>query len=155
VQSSSFPLSDLHFGDFNNDRITDVIAVQGGHWSVSWGAKSPWQTLNPSLSSSLKSLIIADINHNGSDDILRYTATSELAGKWEVSWDGRSGWQPLAIMTWPEAYQPLRPAYSVLGFAGRFSNPAETTLLVVDLTRLGRLYNKATSGLVAHSLYAY
>src|SRR5438874_11216030 len=66
---------------------------------------------NPSLSDSLASVLITDLNGNGQDDILRWVATSEITGRWEVSWDGRTVWQSLAPVAWPITDQFEYPAY--------------------------------------------
>jgi hypothetical protein len=164
LQSSSFPLSELRFGHFNEDRVTDVITVQGGRWSVSWGGTTEWAPLNTALGSPLKWVVIGDIDHNGIDDIVRYRVTSTLPphekqlllaerGVWEVSWDGRGDWTELKALAWkPDFADPLR-ATRVRGFIGRFRGRAE--LLSVDFTRMGLLYKPEYGGFVGHSLYAY
>jgi hypothetical protein len=126
LQSSSFPLSKLRFGDFNNDRVTDVIAVQGSRWSVSWGGTTTWAELNPTLGASLEGLLLADINADGRDDVLRYTPSADgLTGTWAVSWGGRTGWAPLqgATLAWADTpeMRELRPADGVRWFIGRFN----------------------------------
>ena len=155
LQSSSFALSDLRFGDFNADGITDVIALQGGHWSVSWGARSTWQPLNTTLSDSLGSVLITDIDGNGRDDVLRYVATSTISGRWDVSRDGRTGWQPLASQTWPVGLSPIAPAYSVFGLVGRFDTANSGDLLSVDYSRHSQIFSPATGGFTEYSTSAY
>jgi hypothetical protein len=49
VGSSSFPMNQLRFGDFTGDGVTDVLAVEEGHWAISESAASPWRRLNPTL----------------------------------------------------------------------------------------------------------
>ncbi|HET6980824.1 MAG TPA: FG-GAP-like repeat-containing protein [Myxococcaceae bacterium] len=151
IGSSSIPLSQLRFGDFNGDGITDVLAVEGGHWSVSWGATSPWQTLNSRLSDSIESLIIADIDGNGRDDIVRFKPTSPTSGRLEVSWDGRTDWQTLTHVDWP----PSATVPDLLLFAGRFDGSPGAGILFVDQTRFARLYTYARGAFVPYSLFAY
>jgi hypothetical protein len=155
VQSSDSPLSDLRFGDFNNNGITDVIAIKNGHWSVSWDARSTWQPLNPSLSDSLASVLITDLNGNGKDEILRWVATSAVTGRWEVSWDGRTNWQPLTSVAWPITDLSESPAYRLRAFVGRFGDTAGGDLLNVDFTRYAKIFDKATRTFAPHSIYAY
>jgi len=152
VESSSFPLAQLHFGDFTGDGITDVLAVEGGHWSISRSATDPWQTLNPKLSSSLDGVLIADVDGNGTDDVVRFKVTGVTSGRWEVSWNGRSDWQTLKNVTW----QSTNPATPHLhAFAGRFDDSPGGDLLFLDDSRRGRLYSKATDALAVHNLYPY
>jgi hypothetical protein len=161
LQSSSFPLRDLRFGDFNNDRVTDVLAVQGGQWSVSLGGTTPWQPLNPTLADRLEGLLMADINADGRDDILRYTpADHGITGTWEISWGGSTAWEPLATLAWvdtPEAREQ-RPADDVRSLVGRFSDTTDWAaydVLALDHERKGHLYSDRYGFFVPHSLYAY
>jgi hypothetical protein len=147
VQSSSFPLSKLRFGDFNGDGITDVLAVEGGHWSVSWSATSPWQTLNAKLSDSVESLIIADVDGNGKDDIVRFKLSGPTSGRLEISWDGRTDWETLTTVGGPLG--------DLRFFAGRFDGSPGAGILFVDQTRFSRLYTKASRKLAAYGLFAY
>ena len=132
-----------------------MIAIKDGHWSVSWDARSTWQPLNPSLSDSLASVLITDLNGNGQDDILRWVATSEITGRWEVSWDGRTVWQSLAPVAWPITDQFEYPAYRLRAFVGRFGDTTAGDLLAVDFTRYAKIFNRATGTFAPHSIYAY
>jgi hypothetical protein len=152
VASSSFPLGQLHFGDLTGDGITDVLAAEGGHWSISRSASNPWQTLNPTLSSSLDGVLIADVDGNGIDDVVRFRVTGFTSGRWEVSRDGRGDWQTLKNVTWQSTY-PRAPHLHVL--AGRFDDSPGADLLFLDDSRLGLLYRTATDALAVHNLYPY
>jgi len=155
VQSSPKPLSELRFGDFNNDRITDVISLQNGGWAVSWGGRTVWQPLN-SLTSSLQSVLIADIDHNGKDDILRYRFRDFQHGIWEVSWDGRSDWTTLQELTFPPpSFDVANSAANVFGLVGRFRNAGRADLVSVNYTRMGQVYDIGSRQFLPHSLYAY
>ena len=122
LASSSFPLDQLHFGDFTGDGITDVLAVEGGRWFLSRSATDHWQTLNRTLSSSLNGVLIADVDGNGIDDVVRFKLTGFTSGRWEVSWDGRTDWQTLKNVTWQSTSPPAlhRPA----PFRGPLHRPA-------------------------------
>ena len=163
LQSSSFPLSALRFGHFTNDRITDVIAVQGGRWSLSRSGTGEWEELNPKLSDELKlSLMIGDIDADGIDDIVRYLPSEDgLTGTWQVSWSGRTGWAPLLTLSLVATKDPTddpHPAKSARSFVGRF-NPwaGAANVLAVDNERKGHVYihAKGSAGFSPHSLYAY
>ena len=149
------PFSELRFGDFNNDHITDVVSLQNGGWAVSWGGRTVWQPLN-SLTSSLQSVLIADIDHNGKDDILRYRFLDFQHGIWEVSWDGRSDWSTLQGLTFPPPpFDGANSAANVFGLVGRFRNAGRADLVSVDYTRMAQVYDIGSRQFLPHSLYAY
>jgi hypothetical protein len=152
--SSSFPLRDLRFGYFNDDRVTDVMAVTGGKWSVSFGGTTPWEVLNPNLSTNLAGLMIADLNANGTDDVARIMPVGTMSVRWEVSWEGRSGWKQLKIAAWPSQSPPPLPRYFL--FAGRFDGSPGADLLAIKAdVRTGKLYSAATDTVVQHDLFEY
>jgi hypothetical protein len=122
VGSSGFTLDQLRFGDFNGDGVTDVLALEGGHWSVSWSATSPWQPLNPSLSDSLASVVIGDVDGDGRDDVVQSTNGGK---QWNVSLGGRTQWQSLATSS-------VRLSHPIIG---HFDGAAR--LIAVDDSRLG------------------
>src|SRR5205823_14111350 len=107
VQSSSFPMNKLRFGDFTGDGVTDVLAVQGGRWSISESGTGSWQRLNQNLSDDVGSLLIADLNNNNIDDLIRLDRTKHITNNlveetftWMVSDDGRSPWRQLKSYTY-------------------------------------------------------
>lgn len=163
VQSSGFALAQLRFGDFTGDGITDVLGVVGGRWSISAGATQPWQTLNPTLGARLdsSSILIADVNGNGTDDVVRSTVilglprgtTRPASVKWEVSWEGRSGWQTLKVVGVEPAKLLTRPEVYLLN--GRFDGAPGSDLVAIDSTRFGRLYSNATRAIARLNRYAY
>ena len=69
LNSSSIPLSQLTFADFDGDGFTDIARSANGQWLVSWGGKSAWEVLNKS-DQDLKSLVIADFNGDRKADVL-------------------------------------------------------------------------------------
>ena len=42
-------MSELRFGDFTGDGVTDVLAVRHGRWVISESARTEWSPLNPDL----------------------------------------------------------------------------------------------------------
>jgi hypothetical protein len=131
LESSSSPLNALRFGDFNGDGITDVLAVEGGHWSISRSGASPWQVLNPSLSDKLDSVLIGDIDGDGLDDIVRLR---NGGSHWDVSLGGRTPWQQVLSMS-AEAQYPI---------FGHWAGGRADQLLVLDDSRRGDVFNFAS-----------
>ena len=155
VQSSSFPWASLRFGDFNGDGVTDVLAVEGGHWSVSDSATGAWRTLNRTLSDPVGPLFIGNMDADDNiDDILRldrkvgrrivnrvtYTTVSVT---W---WRSRNGTEPWTKwQSYDDTYPTASADYvtDTPAFVGRF-NPASTgAALVVDPTRIGHFHSAA------------
>jgi hypothetical protein len=156
VQSSSFPLNQLHFGDFTGDGITDVLAVQGGRWSISKSASERWERLNSKLGSSLDGVLVADVNGNGTDDVVRVkvlfmpSVNLKYSVQWQISWEGRSDWTKVTTL---DLAPTLTPAY--YPFAGRFDPSPGADLLLVDNSRNGRFYSTATNSVAPLNMYAY
>ena len=72
TQTSSFPASQLRFGDFDNDGKTDVFAVVSGRWSYSSAAVGQWQPIPgaPALGD-VTPLFVGDFDGDGHTDIGR------------------------------------------------------------------------------------
>lgn len=158
LQSSSFPLSQLRFGHFDDDRIADVVAVQGGRWSVSFGGRTAWQRLNPTLSDKLQPLLIGDVDGDRIDDIVRYEASADgLTGNWSVSRGGAGPWEPLASLGWQDTYQArqIKPARFVVSFTGRFDLWNGGDVLALDYDRRGHIHSNRAPGFFPHSLHAF
>jgi hypothetical protein len=141
---SSFPMSALRFGDFDGDGVTDVLAVEGGHWAISSGAAARWRRINPTLGDDVSGLFIADVDNNNKDDLIRrkYRALATGVGQvvetveWEISYDGATPWKPLKSYRWvtPGAGAP------VFTFAGRFGTAPGAGILTVDRGGNGLFY---------------
>lgn len=155
AQSSSIQLAKLRFGDFTGDGITDVLAVQGGRWSISQSATGSWQTLNAKLSQDVASLLIADVDADGRDDIVRYQKSGATSLTSSVSWGGRSDWVRLANVNAAAltGVGGAPVALRLYPFAGRFDAAPGADLLLVDVSRIGRFTNRA--GTAWNSQYAY
>jgi hypothetical protein len=153
VQSSSSTLDKLRFGDFTGDGITDVLAVKGGRWSISESATGSWARLNPTLSTGLEGVRVVDVDSNGKDDVLRLADFTPTSVKWQVSWDGRSDWKPLATMPYDAQVSPA--VLRLYAFVGRFDESPGADPMLVDNSRVGRLYSRAAGKVVPHNLYPY
>jgi hypothetical protein len=69
VNSSTFRVRDLRFGDFNGDGRTDVFGIVGANWMFSDAATSPWTMLRPRLTDTVADLFIGDFDGDGRDDV--------------------------------------------------------------------------------------
>ncbi len=96
LQTSSLPIDQLRFGNFDDGGTTDVFSLVNHQWSVSYGGTSPWRRLNKEISSNLGELVFADFNGDGHTDIAR-----SHDGKWQVSWGGATPWEPLQTRSEP------------------------------------------------------
>jgi hypothetical protein len=144
VESSSFSMSKLRFGDFTGDGVTDVLAVNGGRWAISESARGKWSQLNPSLGDDVSKLFIADLDHNNIDDLLKLKTTAvrlrsavRSTYTWYVSEDGRSPWRELReyVFTSPG------PILSGRAFAGRFGAAPGGGVVVTGADRVGNFYS--------------
>jgi Right handed beta helix region len=156
AQSSSIPLSKLRFADFTGDGVTDVLAVQGGRWSISESGTGSWQTLNPKLSQSVDALPIGDVDNDGRADVMRFEKSGTNALRVSVSWGGRGDWTALTTMTGialPAPTAPVGTTLPLFAFTGRFDAGGGADLLVVDVKRNGRFANR--SGTMWNSQYPY
>ena len=153
VQSSSFPMSKLRFGDFTGDGVTDVLAVESGHWAISESARSGWRRLNPTLGDAVENLFIANMDADDNiDDLLRLDTKTWIGGSsstarftratWYRSKNGREPWRlwkdhEFAYTVSPET---VSPGYA---FAGRFGAAPGGGTLVIGPTRLGYFHSQA------------
>jgi hypothetical protein len=155
--SSSKPLDEFRFGDFDADGYTDVVTISRGRWAVSWAARSEWDELNPTLSSSLAGVFIGDVDGLKGDDIVRHVHSNPVNPVWEVSSGGAKPWVPLTAIVYPNtcAMQALRPARWARTFVGRFDMWQGADLLVVEWTRGSRIFSKGHSTMDRYGLYAY
>ena len=166
---SSFPLSSLRFGDFTGDGITDVLAVQGGRWSISRSGTGAWERLNPGLSDKLTNLRIADVDVDGTDDVVRLNVETQLAdsvvypedphepliryeASWQVSWSGAADWVTLPATL--SGTCPLRQL-DLAAFAGHFDRRPGKSLMLLDHGRFGRIYNDASGAVTVQNLFPH
>jgi hypothetical protein len=161
---SSFPLAKLGFGDFNGDGVTDVLAVNAGRWAISRGGTTAWENLNPYLGDSVESLLVADLNHNNIDDLIRIETDavkptdddpsgSDLITFW-VSDDGRGRWR--ILWEYSDAHlQNAPPEVPVFEHVGRFGDPRGGGVLYVDRMRVGHFFSAVPTARGWHSVAAY
>ncbi len=152
VGGSSFPMSQLRFGDFTGDGVTDVLAVESGHWAISESARGQWHQLNPTLREPVANLFIANMDPDDNiDDVLRLDRKAERVQVGEqvtlTWWRSRNGTEPWRkwkqyVFTYPvlgPLNQPtpefISPAY---GLAGRFGAAPGGGTLVIDPSRFGQ-----------------
>jgi hypothetical protein len=170
VQSSSLPMSQLRFGDFTGDGVTDVLAVMGGRWAISESATGTWRRLNPTLGAPVGNLFIANMDPDDNvDDILRLDRQTVRIGSSNPPvnrttltwWRSRNGTEPWTqwkqhVFVYPVSPETVIPGY---GFAGRFGAAPGGGTLVIDPERRGHFYSAAEIATGAapdwNSLFSY
>ena len=153
VQSSSFPMNKLRFGDFTGDGVTDVLAVVGGRWAISQSARGSWRRINANLGDAVGGLFIANMDADDNiDDLLRldrtYTTTGTIGHttlRWWRSKNGVDIWRPWRSYTFTYSLvaEPLDTVWPVGGFAGRFGLAPGGGTLIIDHTRKGQFFSPA------------
>lgn len=173
AQSSSKPLSELRFGDFTGDGVTDVLALDGGRWSISESARGSWRPLGTTRRGDVRALLIADLDHNNIDDLIRlepqngrcddfadFSIRCVAPGtfSWWVSYNGAPGWDRLKTYTLAPSFpsgpsgSPIAvpgiptafdPRAPVFGYAGRFGAAPGGGVLLIDRLRKGRFFSEA------------
>jgi hypothetical protein len=144
VQSSGKPMSELRFGDFTGDGVTDVLSVDGGRWAISESARGTWRRLNQHHGDAVRSLFIADLNHNNIDDLIRLEVIAGSGAAkltWWVSDDGRGRWRRLKTYNFQAIFEGRLP--SLFGLAGRFGAAPGGGVLVGDFNRIGHFFSEA------------
>jgi hypothetical protein len=154
VNSSSFPLADLRFGSFTGDGVTDVLAIEEGHWAISYAAIEIWKNLNPTLSDPVKNsnIFIANMDaDDNKDDVLRFDRTMDIGthrpvqpwtATWQRSFNGTVPWSQwknytFTVGDWLEDY--VFP----VGLVGQFGHPQGASTLTVDPNRIGHFFSPA------------
>jgi hypothetical protein len=67
---SGYRVSDLRFGDFTGDGLTDVFNSANGTWKIVTGVWQPWQDLGPAqLPEDTHELVVADFDGDGIADV--------------------------------------------------------------------------------------
>lgn len=162
VQSSSKPFSELRFGDFNGDGVTDVLANIGGHWSVSDSARAGWRTLNLSLNDPIGSadIVIANVDANDNiDDIFklevrdvteRLTDVEPTVQTFAVTWwRSKNGTEPWNVWnTYRRQFPSSTPDFETPGhgMVGRFGTAGAFATLMIDENRIGHFQGLGQGG---------
>ena len=150
MQSSSIPLSNLQFGDFDGDGVTDVLAVVGGHWAISKSARGSWRQIN-TLSDPVETLMVANMDADDNiDDLLKldrkvtpFQQGSVIYQRVSLTWwRSKNGVEPWKVWKTDTRTYPLHDdGYVPAGypFVGRFGpGPGAGATMTIDENRLGQ-----------------
>jgi hypothetical protein len=138
IGGSHKPMSQLRFGDFTGDGVTDVLAVNNGRWAISESARTLWQALNR-YNNPVAGLFIANMDLDDQiDDILRLDKDNVGELIWWRSKNGRDKWTQF------KRYSPIRSRYWNFGFVGRFDTVSGATL-VIDEERIGHFFSPGSA----------
>ncbi|MCU0308369.1 MAG: hypothetical protein MUE51_11495 [Thermoleophilia bacterium] len=157
LQSSSAPLSALRLGDFDGDGRADVLGVSGGRWAVSWGGRSTWQRLNARIGGGQERALIADVDGNGIDDVVRLNIRNLTRADVEWSKDGRTPWRTLRRAEMPRT----GPGVNTLAVtwpwiqAGRFDADPGEEVLLAGPDRMARILDATGIAAAPHNRMPY
>lgn len=100
--TSSFKLPDLIFSDFDGDQKMDVAGVVNDQWMfVPAAGPHQWTRLRSKLTNTMRGLIAADFDGNGTADILQImpvvmgTVPVIVGYQLQISLDGRGEWKTI------------------------------------------------------------
>lgn len=154
VQSSSFPLASLRFGDFTGDGVTDILANEAGHWAISDAARQQWKNLNPILNDPVQhaNIFIANMDATDNiDDVLRLDVpvtgiqgTTTLTATWQRSFNGSGPWTQFKTYSSTVDGDNIED-YVGFGnaFVGQFRGAPTASALTVDPNRIGHFFRPA------------
>jgi hypothetical protein len=143
VQSSSFPLDQLKFGDFTGNGGTDVLAVVNGHWAISQGGTQPWRQIN-TLGDPVGQLYVANMDADDNIDDLLKVVVQVGPGFALTWWRSKNGVEPWKV--WKTYTFPLGASQAGFAFAGRFGpNPLGGATLTTDGNRRGQFASRSAT----------
>jgi hypothetical protein len=147
IGGSGYALSQLNFGDFDGDGVTDVLGYKNGKWAYSSAGRTTWIPLNTALSDNPASLHVVDLNNNNIDDLVRLEVQTGYVGTvplitftWWVSDDGRTAWRKISTQGFPAI---TTDGVSARAFVGRFGVAPGGGTLVTGYDRRGYFYSEA------------
>jgi hypothetical protein len=164
IGSSSFKFQDLLFGDFDGDGVTDVLAIEQGHWAYSSAGRTQWQRLN-NLNDPVQGLLVANMDADDNiDDILKLVRTDTPISATLIRtkltwWRSKNAVEPWKV--WSEQTFDCNPrdpdvalacGSSYLGRFGAIPGDHQTVVkpnregagtLTIDPWRRGYFYNPA------------
>jgi len=85
----------LPVGDFDGDRIDDVLLATGAAWYYSSGGQTEWRYLNR-MPERASALLLGDFDGDGRTDVATLHGSNI-----DISWAGVSTWQTINVTAWP------------------------------------------------------
>jgi hypothetical protein len=128
VNTSSFRVKDLRFGDFDGDGKTDVFGVVSGTWSYSKSASGSWASgfLQKALAP-VDDLIVGDFDGNGVADVASKPSRTNSV---TISYGGRGNWVTFPIKGSGQCSG--FPALTEMPAIGRFDDSPGVDFLMWD-----------------------
>ena len=154
---SSQTLDSLKFGDFDGNGITDVLGHNAGQWAISWGGRSSWQPAGGGMNDDFTNVYVGNVDGQPGDDIIRYsTADKYYTGHWDVSSGARTSWQSLATYGFPlDPGSDAGPAATANSYIGKFSGYPGADILMLDPTRMSKIFSLGHTSFSQYGVYAY
>ena len=144
----------MQFGDFTGDGVTDVLAIDGGHWSISESALGTWRPLNGALSDDGSRLVVAIMDAlDNVDDLLKFetrASGNQIVATWSRSKNGTDPWEPFATYSFSKT-----DAANIRGFAGRFGAALGGATLVIAPDRRGHFHGITETNQDWQSVFPY
>ena len=155
MNTSSFRVKDLRFGDFDGNGATDVLGVVSGKWMVSYNAATAWTPLPKSLTGSMNGAVVADFDGDGRADIATSTPFSTQLGLyffWKFSSAGASDWTYRTPASGAPLWSiPISSAAAIGYFDG---NPGADVLIWGNDEHLYIVSGGSLQGSVASPMYS-
>jgi hypothetical protein len=129
VNTSSFRVKDLRFGDFDGDGKTDVFGVVAHSWSYSKSASGSWASgfLQEALAP-VSDLVVGDFDGNGIADVASQQPSGTTAVS--ISHGGRGNWVTHTIQDTNKCGG--LPLFTEMAAIGRFDSSPGVDFLIWD-----------------------
>jgi hypothetical protein len=157
VNTSSFRVHDLRFGDFDGDGKTDVFGVTSGTWSYSKSAQGFWADgyLQQSLAP-VDALVVADFDGDGRADVATSSDYDVVQAAylspvfnvngltWKISYGGIEGWSnhrvtPRSGCALDDFPQTVLQEAGLVAAVGRFDTAVGADVLLWGSTHASNL----------------